>query len=117
MIKNYLFLMAWIDGSESALEDNGVRQQEDLLVAFNAGNDNIFSLLITSEDYVPECMLDAMAYKEAFHANYTAHDSLSMMVEITDPDFLKQVQHNLNINKLISIEFSALLIVMEKRPK
>lgn len=84
-MKFFLFLLAWVEGSESAGNDKtGVIKQSDLMTQYLRGNKHIFaveiavpgSFLISSKD------AKEIAYRfgctEAFRANYTAHDSVSI---------------------------------------
>jgi hypothetical protein len=98
---NYLFLIAWIHGSETAPEDTHVHDQDDLLPEYLKGNEEVFALLITAPN---EEVAACIGYKEAFFQNYTAYDSLSFLEE-TGPKIqaradTKRIFANVNPPKL-----------------
>lgn len=114
-MKHYLFLMAWIQGSESAFDvDTEVRKQEDLLIQLNKGNENIFAVHLTADAGISESLLMALGYKEAFFAGYTSQDTLSTWEE-TGPCFSGVIlEHKLNINKIIVINMTTEIVMVEK---
>jgi hypothetical protein len=76
-LTKYRFLIGWIDGSDSASDPTGIESQEDLL----NGKADIF------EFELPDGM-DGYAWRVgasyAFSANFTAHDSLSMVQKLVN---------------------------------
>ena len=91
---NYLFLIAWMENSDTAIDlpdelyPFGVETQEDLLPEFKRGNKNVFAVLIKFVHHLAGAdlgeMASALGYKEAFFHNYTAHDSLSVVLSPYD---------------------------------
>ena len=80
-MNKYLFLLAWIQGSDMAAgEETKVHNQEDLLPQFEDGNEHIFALAMFN------CPNDEVATiigrSEAFDNGFTAHNSLSTVIEI-----------------------------------
>lgn len=87
-MKRYLFLLAWIDGSDSACGENTkVHCQEDLTEQFDNGNENVFAVDIHASN---ADIASAYGYKMAFFNNYTAYDSLSVLVRVNKRLKLKQ---------------------------
>ena len=79
-MKRYLFLLAWMHGSDSASDDpTNVYSQDDLRKQFDLGNEYIFAVDIhaSSADIAA-----AYGYKLAFFNNYMAYDSLSVLIRI-----------------------------------
>jgi hypothetical protein len=78
--KRYLFLLAWMEGSDSSNGDpTGVFSQDDLLKEFRNGNEYIFAVEVHSHS---EDEAATIGYRDAFFENYTAYDSLSTVEEI-----------------------------------
>jgi hypothetical protein len=79
-MKKYLFLLAWVEGSDSASGDaTGVFDQKDLLPEYIKGNEYVFAVRIVA----PNIDLAAnFGYTEAFHENYTGYDTVSNIFEI-----------------------------------
>lgn len=89
----YLFLLAWINGSESCCGPTNVDGSNDLLPEYLKGNEEIFALRV---DAPTEYLAGRLGYAEAFHENYTGYDTVSTLVEIdgvevTDNDELKLI--------------------------
>ena len=84
-MKRYLFLAAWVEGSESSIVSNGVHTQADLLPRFQAGETEMISLVIEAPN---ETVAEAFAYRECWNANMTAHDSVSIIIELTNNDLI-----------------------------
>lgn len=90
-MKSYLFLIAWVDGSESSgFEKTKVHKQEDLYKQFKKVNEHIFAVLIDvyyPPDKIASEQVETLALNAgeaaSFHSNYTAYDSTSDMIEIT----------------------------------
>jgi hypothetical protein len=80
MNKRYLFLLAWVDGSDSSSGDETkVYESEDLYPQYAWGNDYVFAV----EIWAPSDKIAwALGYQEAFFNNFTAQDSVSDLVEI-----------------------------------
>lgn len=115
-MKRYLFLLAWVSGSESE-EDNydpelegssKVKSQEDLKTEFLNLNEHIFAREIHAPDSV---VASALGYKEAFFDNYTAHDSLSICEEIAAGEELPMGTLFINYDALVT---ESLNVVEEK---
>ena len=85
-MKRYLFLAAWVEGSESSIGSNGVHSQADLMPRFQAGEEDMISLVI--EGAPNEKVAEAFAYRECWHENMTAHDSVSDMIELDDTNVI-----------------------------
>ena len=79
MNKRFVFLLAWVSGSDSACgEDTKINSQDDLMKEFLNRNPNIFAVEIYAEN---EEIAYAFGCKEAFFDNFTAHDSVSICEE------------------------------------
>jgi hypothetical protein len=79
----YLFLISWVAFSESAGgEDTGVNSSDDLLEQYRVGNQNVSAYPCDS----PE---DGIV--KAFFGNYTARDSVSLLLENVSEDTLVPV--------------------------
>ena len=79
-MKSYLFLLAWVEGSDSASgEKTKVHSHKDLYPQYNKGNEHIFALVITAPN---EKIAYLAGYAEAFHENYTGCDSTSTVLVI-----------------------------------
>lgn len=90
-MNRYLFLLAWVEGSDSASgEETKVHSQDDLYPQLMAGNEHIFAVEVRCSR---EDIAAAYGYREAFFDNYTAHDSVSEVQELEDnwvsPETLK----------------------------
>lgn len=81
-LKKYRFMIAWIDGSNSADEPTGVFKPSDLEPEFEKGNPHVNSKVIRASNA-------HAAHKEgiiwAFFENFTARDTVSDVVEIEEP--------------------------------
>lgn len=78
-MKTYLFLLAWIQGSDSADgEETNVNKQSDLLPEFLAGNDSIFAREIVAPN---KDVANVFGSAAAFHDNYTGANSLSVCLD------------------------------------
>jgi hypothetical protein len=83
MNSRFLFLLAWMHGSEGA-ENNGtpetkVNKQEDLIKQFKKGNENVFAV----EVFAPsQDIANAIGCREAFHDNFTGYDTLSIIMPL-----------------------------------
>ncbi len=87
-MKRYLFLAAWFDGCESSPDTkNGVHNQDDLMPRFMAGEKEMIKLII--EGAPNEKVALAFGYRECWHDNMTAYDSVSTMIEVDDKLGLK----------------------------
>jgi hypothetical protein len=74
-MKTYLFLLAWVDGSEGASGDpTNVHGQDDLLPEYQKGSEYIFALYIRAPN---EGVASNYGYARAFHENYTGYDTVS----------------------------------------
>lgn len=84
----YLFLVAWIHGSDSSfgLPETHVHKQEDLLKQWQANNDQVLAILVSNAPN--EKIAEGLGYREAFFQNYTAHDSLSQVIELSVDEFV-----------------------------
>lgn len=82
-MKRYLFLAAWVDGSESSYSHIGVSSPDDLLPCFEAGAgcDDGFIVLVI-EGAPNEKVALAYGRAECWNKNMTAHDSVSDMIEL-----------------------------------
>jgi len=91
MKRRFLFLLAWVAGSDSEAdnlepgEHTRVKKQSDLREQFDKGNEHILALEIWASN---ENIAAALGYKEAFMDNYTAHDSVSSCEEILTTEVL-----------------------------
>jgi hypothetical protein len=83
-MKRYLFLAAWVEGSESSSSLNGVHSQADLLPRFKAGEKDMISLVI--EGAPNEKVAEAFAYRECWHDNMTAHQPIPWSPEEKEDD-------------------------------
>ena|SRR5665213_392361 len=97
-MRQYLFLLSWIHGSASAGGDKtGVRKQEDLYLQFSKGNKHIFAVVISMPDLGREPLMKHMdiaakiGYAEAFHNNYTGHDTFSDIFDLTEDKRMRSV--------------------------
>jgi len=91
MNKRYLFLLAWVSGSEGACgEETHIYESDDLYPQYTLGSDNIFAV----EIWAPSDKIAwALGYQEAFFNNFTANDSVSDLVEIDlDEEVLFEVK-------------------------
>jgi hypothetical protein len=98
MSKNYMFLFAWIAGSDSACEDDTkINNSEDLHSEFEKGNQYVESIIITAPNEHIACVY---GYAEMFHNNYTAIDSTSTVYEVDVIDELlsRKIRH-INCNQ------------------
>lgn len=85
-MKRYLFLLAWIDGSDGAGGDpTGVSEQDDLLPEYQNGSHYVFALRVEA---INEEVASMYGYAKAFHENYTGHDTLSTCLVIDGVDIL-----------------------------
>jgi len=83
-MKKFLFLLCWIDGSDSACgEATGVHNSEDLFPLFELGNDYIFNVIITAEN---AHVANFIGKGAAFDDGYTSPDTVSVVIEITEDD-------------------------------
>lgn len=111
-MKSYLFLIAWVHGSDSSgFEKTHVHKQEDLYKQFKKGNEAIFAVRINIVsgylrlEKALEAIVQQYGYAAAFDVNYTAHDSTSDLIKVTrhvqkvldriTPEFLKTVEVHL----------------------
>jgi len=77
-MKTYLFLLAWVDGSEGAGgDDTNVDDQDDLLPEYNKGSEYILSLYIVAPN---EKIAAAFGYSHAFYENYTGYNTVSTCI-------------------------------------
>lgn len=78
----YLFLTAWVEGSDSASgEMTGVNDQADLLVQYWLNNEHIFAVVIIANSIE---VAEVYGRAQAWSSNYTAHDTVSNVVELAD---------------------------------
>ena len=73
----YMFLLAYVSGSEgNCEEDNNITCSDDLIEEYKAGNPAIFA-----KEYYAFSEEEALAYgyRDAFFENYTAHDTVSII--------------------------------------
>jgi hypothetical protein len=97
-MKHYLFLLAWVDGSASAAGvKTKVKNTTDLRVQFDDDNENIFALVINAAN---DDIASAFGYKEAFFENYYAHDSISVVHELTDEEYENLFLKNTNLTPI-----------------
>jgi len=77
-MSKYLFLLAYAHGCDCSLPTN-VHDQKDLLQQFKLGNEYVFALGIELPDNLQwsNSIAAACGYSEAFHAGYTAENTLS----------------------------------------
>ena len=78
-MRKFLFLIAWIDGSDADdVAGTGIHKQDDLLPGWLNHNENVNGWEL--EAHEPN---DAMneGYSKCFFANFTAHDSVSAIYE------------------------------------
>lgn len=87
MNSRFLFLLAWMHGSEGA-EDSGipdgktkVHKQGDLLKQFKKDNDNVFAVEVFAPN---QDIANAIGCREAFHENFTGYDTLSTTIVLTN---------------------------------
>jgi len=77
-MKKYLFLLAWVEGSDSASGDpTNVHQQKDLWTEYQRGSEYVFALVIQAPN---EEVAEAVGYARAFHDNYTGYDTVSTLI-------------------------------------
>jgi hypothetical protein len=83
-MKTYLFLLSWIENSDSASgEKTLVHSQDDLVKQFWDENEHIFAVVLKVPSGVEEKeTASKWGYAEAFFNNYTAYDSVSLCNEI-----------------------------------
>lgn len=85
MNKRYLFLLAWVDGSDSADMENhvesGVEDCHDLMPQFLAGNRHIFAIMIHATSLE---IAEAFGAAAAFNQNFTSNDTVSTVEELSD---------------------------------
>jgi hypothetical protein len=85
----YLFLCAWVQGSPSAEDnqvDTGIFSSDDLLPAFQAGEEEILSVIVEGAPNEEEAATHG--YAKAFHENYTGYDTVSIVIPLTDESLL-----------------------------
>jgi hypothetical protein len=79
-MKTYLFLLAWVDGSEGAGgDDTNVDDQDDLLPEYNKGSEHVFALYIAAPN---ETIARDVGYSRAFHDNYTGYNTVSICFSV-----------------------------------
>lgn len=77
-MKKWLFLIAWMDGSDEG-GANGVHTQNDLYPQHQAGNEHVTAFEIEAD--TKEVAYEK-GYKEAFFENYTAYNSFSVLIDL-----------------------------------
>ena len=98
-MKRYLFLLAWVEGSDSASGDyTNVHSQEDLHSEFMKGNEFIFAVDIHAPNDEIAC---AFGYAEAFYDNYTAADSTSTCLEVNETDTFPSHVKTINVDCVV----------------
>lgn len=98
-MKKFLFLLAWVEGSDSADEDTGVHQQSDLLPQYQAGNEHVFALVINVPNSGNETDIAATyGYAAAFHDNYTGYDTVSVCLENADEFEIQEDTEEIFVN-------------------
>ena len=87
-MRKFLFLIAWVDGSDSDHHNNdyhgsgtGIHKQDDLLPGWLNHNENVSSWEL--EAHEPNDATNE-GYREAFFANFTACDSVTALYEWID---------------------------------
>lgn len=87
-MNRFLFLCAWIHGSDSSfgLPETHVHKQEDLLKQWQANNDQVLAVVVSNASN--GAIAEALGCREAFYQNYTAHDSLSQVIELDLEEFV-----------------------------
>jgi hypothetical protein len=81
MTKTYLFLIGWVEGSDSSGgESTSINEHTNLLPEYLKGNEHVFAVLINGARSETEA--ENYGYKEAFFQNYTAYDTVSDLIEI-----------------------------------
>lgn len=100
-MRRYLFLLAWVEGSDSSADEpTGIHDQDDLLPEYKKGNEHVFAVeirlpQISMNEFIDYEIAKRYGYAEAFFNNYTAHDSVSTLEEIDDtfvhPDKIKVI--------------------------
>ena len=82
-MKTYLFLLAWVDGSEGAQNvgvDTNIHSSDDLLPEYNKCKkqvqfgEYIFARYIVAPN---EKVAEAFGYSQAFHENFTGYNTVS----------------------------------------
>ena len=80
-MRKFLFLIAWVDGSDSDDVGTEINEKKDLLPGWLNRNQHINGWEIEADEpYEAE----NEGYRKAFFANFTAHDSVSDVYEWID---------------------------------
>lgn len=91
----FLFLLAWVDGSDSAGgESTKVHEQSDLYLQFKQKNEHVFALIIKAPNAT---VAKAFGYSTAFFNDYTAHDSVSICMNISNEEYY-ELDNNIRRN-------------------
>lgn len=80
-MNTYLFLLAWVQDSDSMDEDTNVYGPEDLFKEFENGNEQVFAVFVKAPN---EDIANAFGLAGAFHENYTGMDSVSTCIEVSE---------------------------------
>lgn len=81
-MKRFLFLLGWVDGSDSACgEKTDIHQQRDLLYQFKLGNEHVFAVQVETDS---ETVATHVGRSIAFGDNYTEYDTVSMLYEVDE---------------------------------
>jgi hypothetical protein len=87
-MNTYLYLLAWVSGSDGACgEDNNIHSQDDLLPQYLACNVDVFAIKINIP-FADRGKTIACKYGDsaAFHNGYTSNDTTSICISV-DADF------------------------------
>lgn len=77
-MNRYLFLLSWVEGSDSAGgESTGIHEPHDLLPQHLNGNKHVFAVEIQADS---EEIATVYGRAAAWHDNYTAYDSVTDVV-------------------------------------
>lgn len=109
MNKRYLFLLAWVAGSDGEKENiahgsTNVRVREDLKKEYRSHNEHIFALEISAPNYT---FATAIGFQMAFLTGYTVYNTLSYCEEIKESAVYKTHHH-------IAVGKDGNLMVIEK---
>lgn len=79
-MKRYLFLIAWMDGSDGACgAHTGIHSQNDLHPQYEADNEDVTGWEIEADN--PEVAYDK-GYRKAFFENFTAQDTFTVVIDL-----------------------------------
>lgn len=105
MNKRFLFLVAWVEGTESAAfmdaGDTNVHENEDLLTEYKDGNESVLAV----EIFAPNSdVAAAIGWRHAITeeaGSYTLDDTLSDVIEIGADEKLVPVENGIEMRRFV----------------